>query len=1156
MIENILNENDLAGEIDYIEVKKKVNEIRRRLDNERKKLLTESRKTFNEFPAENNNKNNIKIENDKADKINIKNEREKNEEHDHLIEKEIDLLRLESQNQDDLKLYQEKNLALKNKKLKEDEEKFKNNIIEQLITELGKLMAIQKKNDKLLLYKSPDHGLDIALDVYEKMTREKFLEEFHDELEMLKILFPHTTERKNRARMETNETKLDKSFEINHGKFKSDNLLEEYNNIIDDKLFDKPRRLTTVEKKSNEITQIKKFSDSGLKGQGLDSESFTKLKNVMNQSEEYNKDKSVNDIAKHPNIALIKSKIGIKFYQSMLNNKINLDKPKDRNFFEYIYYKFQKAIDKILLIDLASSSVFKPNNIFEVLLYWIYSKIEYVIIVVFIINMCVDSSVISMIYPITYFGYGLLEYPFTNKYYWKTLIVYSLVTITLKLVYQFPFFCGYPFLSIFNPLNENYCEPYNLTETDFLDNFEYFLGLRKYNGEYSYPKNAGLLSGILWDIVILFLLLCNRSLLKSKGIWNFIDIHKEFTKVPVFLNGKSNSVAILTTENQENEINQNKNSIFANNKDNDIIKEEKNIDIEHNMIKINILIKNKIEECPHNPNNPNLCQNENNLDKFQTSLNEFSENLSKFLKIFFQRLVPELYYKDNLQISKPGVDYYPHTFACLLIILIYTLLFFGSITGRNGQSFSDILDKQQFSKDIVWTTIIIIFIIVGDRIIYKYRSVNTDFIFDRLNIRKKSSKNNNPISNTEEKNKSLIQNNINEKPNSSDKNLNVSTNNNHNNYNSNFSSLGRDHSNFFNQYFEQNTDVDYSNIALVIKLILHYSLLMFTHYFIFIKMPLITRIYFFQNGSLIILYVLCCLYFYLSSLQIKYGFPLITKGQYFASSTSLYNRIAFKIYRNVPFLYELRAILDWTITKTSLDLFQWFKMEDAYANLYEVKCDMVLRKDRKKGEDRWWFEKFSWGFCFFLFLMFILILPMILFSSFNPNLVENKVIGGKFSVNLELKNPELDTTLFTLNLFQVSTIKINRIKNPSQYTYLKNVLIPQVDDVEERKIQKVKIINYSQLDWILSPPTIRELLTNLEKKTECFINIEWEFRRDFPPNNRNIVGMKSNQLSRDQISMLRYIIFSLKTHQKPEKFKLDIKGKNLFLILTNIRCFS
>jgi len=280
----------------------------------------------------------------------------------------------------------------------------------------------------------------------------------------------------------------------------------------------------------------------------------------------------------------------------------------------------------------------------------------------------------------------------------------------------------------------------------------------------------------------------------------------------------------------------------------------------------------------------------------------------------------------------------------------------------------------------------------------------------------------------------------------------------------------------------------------------------------------------------------------LTSLQIKYGFPLITKGQYFASSTSLYNRLAFKIYRNVPFLYELRGILDWTITKTSLDLFQWFKLEDAYANLYETKCDMALRKNRQKGEERWWFEKFSWGFCFFIVLMLILIMPMILFSSFNPNLVENKVLGGKFSVNLELRNPELDTTTFTLNLFEVNSLKINKIKTPAQYKYLRTTLIPQVDDVEERKIQKTKIINYSQLDWILSPPTIRELLSNLEKKTDCYINIDWEFRREFPPNNRNIVGTKSNQLSRDQISMLRYIIFSLKTHQKPEKFKLDIKG--------------
>ena len=104
-------------------------------------------------------------------------------------------------------------------------------------------------------------------------------------------------------------------------------------------------------------------------------------------------------------------------------------------------------------------------------------------------------------------------------------------------------------------------------------------------------------------------------------------------------------------------------------------------------------------------------------------------------------------------------------------------------------------------------------------------------------------------------------------------------------------------------------------------------------------------------------------------------------------------------------------------------------------------------------------------------------------------------------------------------------------------------MISQNDDLEERKIQRVKVVNYSQLDWILSPPAVNSLLKHLEKKTDCYLNIDWEFKREFPINNKNIMGTQSIKLSGEEIATLRNIIFALKNHQKPEVFNLKIKGK-------------
>ena len=40
------------------------------------------------------------------------------------------------------------------------------------------------------------------------------------------------------------------------------------------------------------------------------------------------------------------------------------------------------------------------------------------------------------------------------------------------------------------------------------------------------------------------------------------------------------------------------------------------------------------------------------------------------------------------------------------------------------------------------------------------------------------------------------------------------------------------------------------------------------------------------------------------------------------------------MYKAIPFLWEMKVITDWTVTATCLDLFQWFKLDDAFNYLY------------------------------------------------------------------------------------------------------------------------------------------------------------------------------------------------------------------------------
>ena len=335
----------------------------------------------------------------------------------------------------------------------------------------------------------------------------------------------------------------------------------------------------------------------------------------------------------------------------------------------------------------------------------------------------------------------------------------------------------------------------------------------------------------MWDVVILVLLLIQRSLQKSKGIWNFISIKNEYLKTPIF--------------------------------------EHKNISNSSN--NNNVQRENLQED--QNPLSHNFQEN------IEISNSTQPETFKTMISNFLKRLIPEIYLDKKYPVYKPGYDYYPLSFCVLLLIVVYTLITFGKMTGKTGQTLKEALDRQQFSTDLIGGIILIVIVILIDRVIYKLRSINNEFIKEMF----------------------------------PDDQYNP------------FEDVGGSESS------SKNDDhIRISNIALIFKIVLHYTLLIFVHYVLFFVLPRNNHISFSSNTQLIFFYFFCCIYFYLSSSQLKYGFPVVTKGQYFADSTAFISRIAFKsksltniVYRNMPFLFELRAIFDWTITKTSLDLYQW-----------------------------------------------------------------------------------------------------------------------------------------------------------------------------------------------------------------------------------------
>lgn len=77
-----------------------------------------------------------------------------------------------------------------------------------------------------------------------------------------------------------------------------------------------------------------------------------------------------------------------------------------------------------------------------------------------------------------------------------------------------------------------------------------------------------------------------------------------------------------------------------------------------------------------------------------------------------------------------------------------------------------------------------------------------------------------------------------------------------------------------------------------------------------------------------IFYMMKALSLALQAFQIKYGLPHKSAlyGQFLARKVNLMSWNCFRLYRALPFLFELRCVLDWSCTTTALNMYDWLKV--------------------------------------------------------------------------------------------------------------------------------------------------------------------------------------------------------------------------------------
>ncbi|XP_054741446.1 piezo-type mechanosensitive ion channel component isoform X2 [Anastrepha obliqua] len=300
----------------------------------------------------------------------------------------------------------------------------------------------------------------------------------------------------------------------------------------------------------------------------------------------------------------------------------------------------------------------------------------------------------------------------------------------------------------------------------------------------------------------------------------------------------------------------------------------------------------------------------------------------------------------------------------------------------------------------------------------------------------------------------------------------------------------------------------YLRKALLNKIIFHFLSVIGIHIWMFFIVPAVTERSFYSLAPPIIFYIIKCFYILLSSYQIKCGYPKRILGNFLTKSFSLLNMVSFKVYMAIPFLYELRTILDWVCTDSTMTLFDWLKMEDIFADIYFIKCSRQMETDFPaiRATKKPILTKLLMGGLFIIAIVIALWGPLCIFALGNAVGQSNTPLQVSISIRIGSYAPIYQTNtrdnIIAFDETMYGDMRGAYVKDRAAITFLSSY--------DATDIAAIKLPGNSPSLWNISPPDRNRLLEELKSNGTIVASFAYSITR-IPPD-KSLVGTVSSEI--------------------------------------------